>query len=112
MTLFREQLERIAVPPNAADGLADHCTIDRKFLSELAALALRGLDATETAQGALVILNVHKLEKAKSYDEGFKAGFAALEAKRMKMVPVEREFICKKCGLRIDSNAKPVDPYF
>ena len=87
MTLFREQLERIAVPPNAEDGLTDHCTIDRTFLSELAVLALRGLDATETAQGALAILNVHKLEKAKSYDEGFKAGFAALEAKGMVVAP-------------------------
>ena len=49
----------------------------------LCSLALRGLDATETAQGALAILNVHKLEKATSYDEGFKAGFkAAKEAER------------------------------
>ena len=37
---------------------------------------------------------------------------AALEARGMKMVRVEREFICRKCCLRIDSNVTPEEPYF
>lgn len=38
-----EQLDRMSQVPTDNDGLADHCTIDRKFLSELCTLAKRGL---------------------------------------------------------------------
>ena len=61
-------------------------------------LALRGLDATETAQGALAILNVHKLEKATSYDEGFNEGIeeAAKEAERWGDVGVSAATIIRQ----------------
>ena len=96
MTLTREQIEqieRIAVPPNAADGLADHGTIDRKFLSELAALALRGLDATKAVDEIKSLTSDLMANNTVAFNDGIEE--AAKEAERWGDTGVSAAYIIR-----------------